>query len=232
MKLKNISINERIKQIREELNLSQSDFARLLDYDRRRISLVESKGYKRNISFLGVNDIAKKRDLIPVGFYYHEGEALILDTLSSKEFWKDNLKNYIGQIIKKYRTKKEYNQKELAKKANLSYQTISRYESGKEVPTSGNLEKICRALDIEPSYLLEKTVKFDSRDFIPFVKGEFVLRQYLKSSNDLKEIRRIINMADKIGETNISLKKRYNKLVDILIKEMGNEVEVVDRFIV
>lgn len=213
--MKIISFGKRLKQVREGLKLTQSEFARKYHCNNRRISYVESE--VRGVSFLWINDIANKLDLLPVGFYFKDNEKWVLDTLSSKKFWQNTLGNYIGQIILKYRIKKGINQGELGKEVNLYTATISNYERGTHIPLSNNLEDTCEVLDIVPYYLLERLVRFDEEDHKLLRKVEFVLQQYGNLSNDAEEIRKIIVSAKKVEKANALLKEKYNTLTKRVI---------------
>lgn len=54
----------------------------------------------------------------------------------------------IGKQIRDYRSMKRLTQRELARKSDLSINTINRYETGERMPTIYNLCKIAEALDV------------------------------------------------------------------------------------
>ena len=64
-----------------------------------------------------------------------------------------NLKQIFGKNVKYYRFKKHYTQEKLATLINTSPKYISRIELGKHNPSLDMIEKIARALDIEPEKL-------------------------------------------------------------------------------
>lgn len=77
----------------------------------------------------------------------------------------------IGERIKKIRLEKGMTQKELAEKCGLFDSAIRRYESGRQNPKIGTVEKIANALGVNPMLL---------------VYGE-ELSQTLKSINEVEE---------------------------------------------
>jgi transcriptional regulator with XRE-family HTH domain len=206
------SFPERIKEFRESLGLNQYQFSKKINLSRERVRQIESLDNKKGISFRLITDIASIFDVIPVGFYFYNKEKWNLDILNNKKFWNCTLDNYVGEIIKKYRIIKGINQDELAKEVSLRSTTISYYETGRNVPASNNLEKICYILYIKPDYFLEKKVRFDKGDFKNLKKTRNVLKEYLELSNDPEEIKNILIEARKLDEIYQLLKIKYNTL--------------------
>ena len=68
----------------------------------------------------------------------------------------------IGERIKVLRNEKNLLQKDLAKKLNLSQQTISLYESNRRQPDYLTLQNIATFFNVSVDYLLGRT---DIRDF-------------------------------------------------------------------
>lgn len=62
----------------------------------------------------------------------------------------------LPDVLKEYRKKSGFSQKELAKKTGLSIGTIQGYEQGKYLPKIENLKKIADALSIALSVFLDK----------------------------------------------------------------------------
>jgi len=60
----------------------------------------------------------------------------------------------IGTRLKQLRVQKGYKQKELAKKAGISYTTYSNYENNNREPNKNQLEKIANALEIKVADLM------------------------------------------------------------------------------
>ena len=57
-------------------------------------------------------------------------------------------------IIKHYRKKRQLTQAELAKECNLSAKTISRYETGEREPRVSDIVRLCEALNVTETELL------------------------------------------------------------------------------
>ncbi len=211
-----IPFGKRLKQVREEkLKLSQSELAKRLGYLRNQVYEIEHK--KHSVSFSTVNYISKKLDMIPVGFYYFNGQKWILDDLSSKKFWQGTLDNYIGDILREYRIKKRLEQRELGEMVGVAGSMISHLEVSRNLPLTGKLENICSFLEIVPYYLLEKLVRFDQKDHEFLKKAEFILNKYHDLSHDHEEIRKIIVSTKGIKKINESLEGKYNKLAKKVI---------------
>ena len=68
-----------------------------------------------------------------------------------------NKKYDIGSRIRKYREEGGISQKELANRINVSNSRISNWEQGLNRPDADVLADICRALNISPSELLERS---------------------------------------------------------------------------
>ncbi len=64
--------------------------------------------------------------------------------------------NTIGQTIKTAREMRKMTQEELAKKVRVGTQTIEKYESGEQIPSTQTILKLSTVLDIAASDLLEK----------------------------------------------------------------------------
>lgn len=67
-----------------------------------------------------------------------------------------NSMNTIGQTIKTAREMRKMTQEELAKKVRVGTQTIEKYESGEQIPSTQTILKLSTVLDIAASDLLEK----------------------------------------------------------------------------
>lgn len=84
-------MNERIKTIREDRNLSQSEFADMLDLKRNSISLIELG--KRNPSDRTINDICKEFSVNEHWLRTGEGEPYIKGS-------EDELAELVGRLYK------------------------------------------------------------------------------------------------------------------------------------
>ncbi len=73
----------------------------------------------------------------------------------------------VGQLIKSLRTKNNLSQKEFADKYGVTYQAVSKWENGKNIPDISLLKQICDDYQIDINNLLEgKTQPVKSRLFI------------------------------------------------------------------
>jgi transcriptional regulator with XRE-family HTH domain len=67
-----------------------------------------------------------------------------------------NQLNTIGQTIKIAREMLNMSQEELAQKVRVGTQTIEKYESGEQIPSTQTLLKLSTVLDLPASELLEQ----------------------------------------------------------------------------
>lgn len=68
-----IPFGRRLKNVRELYHLDQVDFAKMLHLKyRQNISFIESG--KMGVTFSRINYIAKRLDLLSVGFYYYDNK--------------------------------------------------------------------------------------------------------------------------------------------------------------
>lgn len=56
----------------------------------------------------------------------------------------------LGKLIKEKREELHMTQEELAEKLNVSRQAVSKWESGLSMPAEGNLQELCKLLDLTP----------------------------------------------------------------------------------
>lgn len=63
---------------------------------------------------------------------------------------------FSGDKLKHWRTKKEVSRLELAQRTNESQNFLRDCETGKAIPTVGTVQKIARALEIDPEDLLDE----------------------------------------------------------------------------
>ncbi len=79
-----------------------------------------------------------------------------------------------GQKIKKLRTEAGLTQKDLAEKMNVSFQTISKWESGLNEPDIANIKELCKIFDCSFEYLLNDDLneKEDEKTIKPEIKEE------------------------------------------------------------
>ena len=63
---------------------------------------------------------------------------------------------YIGDRLKNLRTRRALTQRELAERAGISTNALNRLELDKAEPHMSTLRKLARALDIDPTELVEE----------------------------------------------------------------------------
>ena len=90
----------------------------------------------------------------------------------------DDIKRY-KEIIKEYRQKKKWTQKELAEKLNLALPTIKRYEGGSLAVPKNKIVKLFEILDMQLD---------DLRDIFPNEKELHSKKCNSKNTNDEKII--------------------------------------------
>lgn len=65
----------------------------------------------------------------------------------------NKIKKLLGERIRAYRIKQKLTQEKLAEKVQIEVPSLSNIEKGKNYPTPETLEKICIALNVQPSDL-------------------------------------------------------------------------------
>lgn len=133
-------INERIRMIRTKLDLSQREFGRLLGVTGSYISQVESNRIQPSIDFICV--------LIRV---FRVNRAWLEDGSGSMMLEED--RPSLGERLRTARIKRGYTQVELAKTAECNRNSISTAERSQTTPSADLVEKICKALWINESWL-------------------------------------------------------------------------------
>jgi transcriptional regulator with XRE-family HTH domain len=79
--------------------------------------------------------------------------------------------------LKEARSNKNVSQQQLGKIANVHYTNIGRYERGDAIPSSDVLNKISRALEISPDFLMNGSLANKATDML---KDERLLIQFKK----------------------------------------------------
>ena len=133
----------------------------------------------RNVKNLKQYEIAKQLNLSPTTYNNYENEYEIIPikhlnilcvyfnvsidyifnftNLKTYEIIKKDINKEIsGKRIKEFRKKQNLKQIELAKFLNVDQSTISKYEHGKEIISTGFLYAICNKYHVSADYLLGK----------------------------------------------------------------------------
>ena len=110
----------------------------------------------------------------------------------------EELNSNIGNLIKKIRKNVGLSQMKLAKKINVSYQQLQKYESGATRITVSRLVQIAGALGVPVRTFLQSELSVADKPYIGLSEKETqLIRRFRKLKNDkLKE--NVISMVDNI----------------------------------
>ncbi len=139
---------ERLKDIRENLNLTQADISKQLN--------ISSSAYAR---YENENDIFPIKHLISVCDYLNISIDYILglnDKIKYSNAKKAIDKKLASLRLKEFRKDNKITQDKLSSILNCSYGTIAGYESGRYIIATPFLYTICKKYDISADYLLGK----------------------------------------------------------------------------
>lgn len=98
---------------------------------------------------------------------------------------------------------------DLAKKIDLSYSTVSKYETGVREPDLKTLGEISKALDVSIDYLMGITdtpepLSIDEKEFLDTITDPDLKRWFinlpLSKEEDLKKLRKMWNIIKNEGE--------------------------------
>ncbi len=93
--------------------------------------------------------------------------------------------NDVGFIIQNHLELKNMTQERLGKKVGLSQKAISKYITGKSLPPLDVLDKICHALDIEPSVFF--TSSHVNTNYIQTADEQYLILSFRKLSKQSKQ---------------------------------------------
>lgn len=99
----------------------------------------------------------------------------------------------IGENIRMYREQRNMSQQELAMKVRVGVATIQKYESGEQVPDTPTILKLCTALDVPASELLERADVSNSSSLDTEI-------EYLIKEIGLKRAKLILRKAKEFSE--------------------------------
>lgn len=175
-------MNERIRQLRKALNMTQQELADKIGVKRSTISLYEI-GRNEPIGAI-VNIICEKLNVSEIWLRTGEGE-MFMRTMELK-------KEIVSARIQSRRKELNLTLAEVAKRCGLSEPTVWRLESGdiKSLKMK-NLDVIAQALNTTPSYLMgwEKTPEQMEQE------DRMILEAYHRASPELQEaIKRILQL--------------------------------------
>ena len=103
-----------------------------------------------------------------------------------------NLKKEVGKRIQKIRKEKNITQEKLAELIKIETISLSKIETGKSYPTSENLTKIARVLEVEPYefYIFENT-----KSIVELKQEINILIENLDNRKKLADILRFIKIS-------------------------------------
>ena len=81
----------------------------------------------------------------------------------------------ISKIIKDIRIKNNLTQKEFASIYNVTYQAVSKWENGKNIPDISILKKICNDYNISLDEFLDNNIEKKNNKYIKYIIGSIVL---------------------------------------------------------
>lgn len=140
------SLGEKLKTLRKNNKLTQTDMANILGVKKSSISK-----YENNVN---VPDI---KSLIKLSNYFEISLDSLVD--NSFELYEDekNFSLMLSDRIKECRLELRYNQPELARILNVTKQTISNWEKGVRIPDAHTLLRLSDLFNCSVDYLLGKT---------------------------------------------------------------------------
>ena len=119
----------------------------------------------------------------------------------------------VGKLIKQIRKDNHLTQKDLALKYNITYQAVSKWENGKNIPDISLLKQICDDFNIDINSLLtgdyttnenKASLKKDKRNF---GIGSLLLEEIIRYS----KIHNATSITLEVNEKNIAAIKLYKK---------------------
>ena len=94
-----------------------------------------------------------------------------------------NVKQRLGNNIKRLRLKHSLTQEALAEKINLSAKSLSQIELGNNFVSAETLEKICSAINIKPKMLFDFELnENESKDMLKFITDKLKTDKSLLST--------------------------------------------------
>ena len=140
--------SNRLKELREEKNISQQDIAKYLKIDNSLYAKYEKEYYVIPIKHL--NTLC---NYFNVSFDYIFG-------LTNKLNYKENINEIdslkSGNRIKEFRKENKITQERLASELNMARSALANYERGRTVIATPFLYTICKKYQISADYLLGK----------------------------------------------------------------------------
>lgn len=81
------------------------------------------------------------------------------ETKSEKDLIEDKVKSVFAETLRKYRTKSNRSQQDVATRCDMSFRYYQELEAGEKKPTITTLFKISDSLEVDPAELLQPAYK-------------------------------------------------------------------------
>ena len=140
---------ERLKDLREKLDIKQSDIAKFLNISNKTYSAYEIE-----------YEIIPSKHLILLVDYLNTSVDYLFgftNIIQYKNYVQGVDKNIAGERLKKFRKENKITQEKLAKQLNTTFSVISGYEIGRRLIATPFLFDICRKYHVSADYLLGKS---------------------------------------------------------------------------
>ena len=196
-------MNERIKEIRKSVGLSQKEFGIRIGVSDTAVSKIE-RG-ERNPSKQTIKLICKEfkinQNWLKNGFgeMFSNDQAISLDDF--------NKLSNLNERIKELRSIVGLSQREFGERIGISKMSISRLEKNERNPSEQTIKSICREFDVNESWLKEGTGNMflnTSKDLFDQLANKYNLDEF-----DIKVIKRYVNFS----------KEQRHLIKDIFINE-------------
>ena len=139
---------ERLKNLREQLEIKQSDLAKLL-----KISNKTYSAYEIEYEIIPSKHLIKLVDYLNTSVDYLFG---FTDLVQYNSYQTGINLNFSGQRIKDFRKENKITQTKLANQLNTTFSVISGYEIGRRLIATSFLYDLCKKYHISADYLLGK----------------------------------------------------------------------------
>ena len=140
---------ERLKDLREKLDIKQSDIAKFLNISNKTYSAYEIE-----------YEIIPSKHLILLVDYLNTSVDYLFgftNIIQYKNYVQGVDKNIAGERLKNFRKENKITQEKLAKQLNTTFSVISGYEIGRRLIATPFLFDICRKYHVSADYLLGKS---------------------------------------------------------------------------
>ena len=200
--MKQQSFHDRMLELTSSLDLIPQRLAEIAHVSSSYFSKYSKESNPRLHS---IRRIAEGFDLIPVMIYTLDGELIDLGE-PSFEFG-TKIHNYVGQVISFRRKDLGFSKRDLQIKVGAkSSGQIFLWESGSRVLKTNKLEEICSTLDLVPSYLVPKKIRFGLSEYdAQFSKtlkhlGDLTNSSYIGDKGELLHVFEYVNKIKKSAE--------------------------------